>query len=428
MNKVYNIHRIVLDQLIQQIRPGKVMLILGPRRAGKSHLLNAFLRRWKKSHLFLNGEDDAVHRVIGSKTFVSYATLIGDTQLLVIDEAQKIPGIGPALKFMVDSFPKLNIVVTGSSMFDLDQKLGEPLTGRQIVFQLFPFSQMELLQVENAVDIRAQLENRLIYGTYPELVQLPSNDQRAQYLKEIVNSYLLKDVFALDSIRNSQKINDLLRLLALQMGQLVSLQTLGNAVGLSKNTVERYFDLMEKCFVIKRVQGFSRNLGKEITKTSKWYFLDNGIRNTIIANMNPLALRADVGALWENYLVMERLKFQSNTQMLVNNYFWRTYEQQELDWVEDRGGKLFGYEFKWSESKTPKVPSAWNNAYPGATFAVINPGNYLRWITGEGLGDAEASKTAPRVRQIKPRKKAKKRAKKKSAVLLKKKKAGGRKK
>lgn len=408
MNALPYIRRTVFDQLIRDIQPGKVMVILGPRRSGKSHLLKVYLDQFKNNYLFLNGEDAAVGNVIGTRTFTNYHSLIDDNKLLVIDEAQKIQGIGAALKFMVDSFPKLKIIVTGSSMFDLDQNVGEPLTGRKQTFHLYPFSQMELMQVENAVQIQSNLEDRLIFGSYPELLKLASREQKAEYLKEIVNSYLLRDILALDSIRNSQKIYDLLRLLAFQVGKQVSLQELGNSVGMSKNTVERYFDLLTKCFVIHRVQGFSRNLRKEMTKMAKWYFLDNGIRNTIIANHNPLAFRADVGELWENYLVMERLKFQSGTRMLANNFFWRTHDQQELDWLEDRGGKLYGYEFKWNVNKNPKAPAAWSGTYPDAMYSVINPSNYLQWITGKGMS-AEESASDMKALRVKSKKKVSKR-------------------
>ncbi len=389
MSDVQNIRRAILDDILNRAIPGKAIVILGPRRAGKSHLLREIVSLSKEEYIFLNGEDAAVARLLGDRTYTNYGMLIGQHRLLVIDEAQKIPNIGPALKFMVDSFSDLKIIATGSSMFDLDQNLGEPLTGRKQTYHLYPFAQMELGQVESAVAVKSKLEDRLIFGSYPELQRMQSREDKAEYLKEIVNSYLLKDILALDSIRNSQKIYDLLRLLALQVGQQVSLAELGNAVGMSKNTVERYFDLLEKCFVIQRVQGFSRNMRKEIVKMSKWYFLDNGIRNTIIANHNPLALRTDTGALWENYLVMERMKYQSIKRMLVHNYFWRTYDQQELDWVEDRGGKLYGYEFKWSESKVPKAPSSWLSAYPDAVYSVINPSNYMQWISSDGMSAEE---------------------------------------
>lgn len=405
------IDRIVLQKLQAAVRPGKVIVILGPRRTGKSHLLQRFIDSLNEQYLFMNGEDSAVGKYIGSRTFFNYATLIGDNKVVIIDEAQKISGIGTALKFMVDSFPEVRFIVTGSSMFDLGQHVGEPLTGRKITYFLYPFSQQELLQVENPVDVAANLENRLIFGSYPELQNISSREQKAVYLREVADSYLLKDILALDGIRNSMKMYDLLRLLALQVGQLVSLEKLGNEAGMSKNTVERYFDLLSKCFVIHRVQGYSRNFRKEITKMSKWYFLDNGIRNAIIANFNPLALRGDTGMLWENYLVTERLKFQSNSGMIVNNFFWRTYDQQELDWVEERGGQLYGYEFKWSSNKIPKVPPQWKEVYPGALFSVINPSNYLQWITGKGLSAEEAATISKTVGQQKRKKTVKKKRK-----------------
>ncbi len=384
MSNGQTIKRALFDSLVKKMLPGKVLVILGPRRTGKSFLLKQLLAVVNEKHLLLNGEDHTTVELLQNRRVSNYKKMLGDVRLLIIDEAQKIPGIGLALKLMVDEIEDLKIVATGSSMFDLDQDIGEPLTGRKNTFYLFPLAQMELNQLENSVDIKNNLEDRLIFGSYPELQKLGTHEEKAAYLKEIVNSYLLKDILALESIRNSTKIHDLLRLLALQVGKQVSLEELGRQTGMSKNTVERYFDLLAKVFVIYRVQGFSRNLRKEIVKTSKWYFYDNGIRNTIIANHNPLHLRADVGELWENYLLNERLKFQSYKNVLVNNYFWRTYSQQELDWIEDRGGKLYGYEFKWSENKIPKAPSGWSENYPDAAYAVINPSNYLEWITGDG--------------------------------------------
>jgi predicted AAA+ superfamily ATPase len=384
MKKVKIIKRALFDSLLKKILPGKVVVILGPRRTGKSFLLKQLLGVVKENYLLLNGEDHATVELLQNRRVSNYKKMLGETRLLIIDEAQKIPGIGLILKLMVDEIEDLKIIATGSSMFDLDQNIGEPLTGRKNTFYLFPLAQMELDQVENAIERKNNLEDRLIFGSYPELEKLETREEKAEYLREIVDSYLLKDILALESIRNSTKIRDLLRLLALQVGKQVSLEELGRQTGMSKNTVERYFDLLTKVFVIYRVQGFSRNLRKEIVKTSKWYFCDNGIRNTIIANHNPLHLRADVGELWENYLLSERLKFQSYKNLLVNNYFWRTYSQQELDWIEDRGGKLYGYEFKWNEHKIPKVPSAWRENYPDADFIVINPGNYSDWITGDG--------------------------------------------
>lgn len=224
------------------------------------------------------------------------------------------------------------------------------------------------------------LQEWLIYGGYPELMHLRDQVDKVDYLSDMLSSYLLKDILAYENIKNSQKIFNLLRLLALQLGSEVSLQELGKQLGLHKQTVEKYLDLLTKVFVLHKVEGFSRNLRKEITKSSKWYFLDNGIRNAIIANFNPIESRDDVGALWENYMISERLKYQEYRRKRANNYFWRTYDKQEIDWVEERSGRLYGYEFKWQEKKH-KVPSQWEKMYPKASYQVIHQGNYWEWLT-----------------------------------------------
>ena len=224
------------------------------------------------------------------------------------------------------------------------------------------------------------LQEWLIYGGYPELMHLRDQVDKVDYLSDMLSSYLLKDILAYENIKNSQKIFNLLRLLALQLGSEVSLQELGKQLGLHKQTVEKYLDLLTKVFVLHKVEGFSRNLRKEITKSSKWYFLDNGIRNAIIANFNPIESRDDVGALWENYMISERLKYQEYRRKRANNYFWRTYDKQEIDWVEERSGRLYGYEFKWHEKKQ-KVPSQWEKMYPKASYQVIHQGNYWEWLT-----------------------------------------------
>ena len=245
---------------------------------------------------------------------------------------------------------------------------------------MFPLSERELLQIEGPVENRENLRERLIYGNYPELIHIKNQEEKADYLKGIVNDYLLKDILAFENIRNSEKILNLLRLIAFQIGGGVSYQELGTQLSMSKNTVERYLDLLSKVFVLHKLVGFSRNLRKEVTKSNKWYFYDNGLRNVIIANLNPLNLRGDVGQLWENYIISERLKYQNYERMIVNNYFWRTYDQQEIDWVEERGGKLLGYEFKWNPKKSVKVPASWKKAYPEASFETRTPDNYLSWL------------------------------------------------
>jgi len=347
---------------------------------GKTVLLDQIMAEIEEPYLLLSGEDFEVISMLENRSVQNYKRILGNVKFLIIDEAQEIPDIGAKLKLMVDHIEGIRILITGSSAFDIENSTGEPLTGRKNTLRLFALSEQELNQVENIIEKRSNLKNRLVFGNYPELIHLTGNKEKADYLSEIINSYLLKDILAFESIRNSDKIISLLRLVAFQVGGEVSLQELGGQLSMSKNTVEKYLDLLSKVFVIHRVGGFSRNLRKEVTKNSKWYFHDNGIRNLLTANVNPIETRDDVGQLWENYIISERLKVQSYDKMIVNNYFWRTYDQQEIDWVEDRGGKLYGYEFKWSPKKNVKIPVAWRKSYPSAEFQVINRENYLDWI------------------------------------------------
>jgi predicted AAA+ superfamily ATPase len=377
------IKRSIEECLKASLIPNKVIVLVGARRIGKTSLVKKIVAELKEEKVLqLNGEDMATAEVLKQRTVENYKRLLGNYTVLVIDEAQKIEDIGSILKLMVDEIPDIKILVTGSSMFDLTNKLGEPLTGRKRTFELFPLAQMEYQQYENLVQTKSNLEERLIYGCYPELLQYTNNKDKEGYLKQLVNDYLLKDILAFEGVRNASKMLDLLKLIAFQVGKEVSLDELGRQLGMSKNTVEKYLDLLTKVFVIYKVQGFSRNLRSEIVKSNKWYFYDNGIRNVLIANFSPLTLRADVGELWENYCLAERLKFQHYTDLTVNSYFWRTYQQQEIDWVEERDGNLFAYELKWNADTKVKVPSAWRTAYPEASFEVIHPGNYLDWITG----------------------------------------------
>jgi len=357
------------------------MLILGARRTGKTSFIKHFLKKLDVPYIKLNGEDQSTHKILETRTVANYKKLMGKASYLIIDEAQKIPGIGVALKLMVDELDGIKIIVTGSSMFDLTNTLGEPLTGRKKTFYMFPFSQAEYRGTETYPETIAKLEERIIYGNYPELIRITGHDDKVDYLNELVSDYLLKDILEMDSIRNSSKMFDLLRLIAFQTSNEVAYEELGRQLGVGKNTVERYLDLLSKVFVLFKVQGFSRNLRNEITKTSKWYFYDTGVRNALMSNFNPLNLRNDTGYLWENFILSERLKYQHTKSMSVNNYFWRTYQQQEIDWIEDRGGKLHAYEFKWNGKKKVKMPITWKNAYPDSTFEVITPENYLDWIT-----------------------------------------------
>lgn len=372
--------RQIEDKIIENIIPNKVIILIGPRRVGKTILLKQIIEKVKEPHLLLNGEDFSVLELLARRSVQNYRNLLGKKKLLIIDEAQKIPDIGNILKLIVDEIEGVKVIVTGSSAFDIGNYTGEPLTGRKITYNLFALSEEEFNQTENLIEKRDNLLQRLVYGNYPELIHIPEKEKKAVYLKEIVNSYLLKDILAFEDIRNSDKILDLLRLIALQIGGEVSLEELGRQLSMSKNTVEKYLDLLSKVFVIHKIGGFSRNLRKEVRKSNRWYFYDNGIRNVLIANVNPIEQRSDVGQLWENYMISERLKYQNYNSLLVNNYFWRTYDQQEIDWIEERGGQLFAYEFKWNPEKKARIPASWKKEYTGSIFKTIHPDNYLEWL------------------------------------------------
>ena len=367
------------DNILKKLKPNKVVLVFGARRVGKTLLVKEILAKVNEPVLILNGEDINVHDKLANRSVENYKQILGTYKLLYIDEAQKIPEIGEKLKLMIDEIDGLKIIISGSSSFDIHKDAGEPLTGRKYTFNLYTFSENEYNQIENSISKIDRLSERLVFGNYPELLHLPDRDDKIDYLNEMISSYLLKDILVYEHIKNSQKIFNLLRLIAFQIGGEVSLQELGKQLGVSKNTVEKYLDLLNKVFILHKVEGFSRNLRKEITKNSRWYFLDNGIRNAVIANFNPVHARNDIGALWENYMISERLKYQSYKRISSNNYFWRTYEQQEIDWVEERDGSLFGYEFKWKEDKV-KIPTQWKSAYPGASFELINVNNFNEWL------------------------------------------------
>ncbi|MFV8269033.1 ATP-binding protein [Flavobacterium sp. GT2N3] len=374
--------RALFQDFGKKVLPNKVLILLGARRVGKTELLKNYLQTIPDgTYLQLNGEDINDANLLKERSVANYKRLLLNIDLLVIDEAQTIPDIGLILKLIVDSIEGIKIIATGSSIFDLNNTLGEPLVGRKNTLFLFPLAQMEYSQYENYKQTTEKLEERLLFGSYPELIQYPDWENKKEYLYEIINSYLLKDILVFEGIKHADKIYDLLRLIAYQVGKEVSLQELANQLQMSKNTVATYLDLLSKVFIIFKVEGFSRNLRKEIVKSSHWYFYDNGIRNGIINNFNRLDSRTDVGDLWENYLAVERVKKQNYLKIKTNNYFWRTYDQQELDWLEEKGEELAGFEFKWSETKKVKIPAAFAKAYPEATFEVISKNNYLDFIT-----------------------------------------------
>jgi predicted AAA+ superfamily ATPase len=368
-----------LENLKKFLKPGKVVVIYGARRTGKTTLLREFLKGEAEPYLLVSGEDVTIQGYLSSQSIEKLQNFVGSNRLLVIDEAQKVQNIGLNLKLIVDHIPGIRIIATGSSSFDLARTVGEPLTGRKTTLVQYPLAQLELGPTEQRHETDVRLENRLIYGAYPEVVLLQDNREREQYLKEIVSSYLYKDILELEGIRQSAKIGRLLQLIALQIGKEVSYTELGTNLGMSKNTVDHYLDLLEKAFVIQKLGGFSRNLRNEVTKNSRYYFIDNGVRNALINNFNPLDLRNDAGELWENYLVIERMKRQEYLQEPANNYFWRTYTRKELDLVEEKNGQLHGYEIKWGKAR-PGPPKEWITAYSDATWQLINRENYLGFV------------------------------------------------
>lgn len=377
----YMIKRESKNLILDKIEKNKVILLYGPRRVGKTTLLNEIVKEniYKDKIKFVNGELSLVQKEINTQSAVKLKEFIEGASLLIIDEAQKIPNIGLNLKIMVDHIPGIKIIASGSASFALAQKVGEPLTGRQKKVMMYPVSSKEIINTANRDYFKEKLDAFLIYGSYPELFGINSKTKKQEYLLNIVESYLFKDIFEIKEVKNPKKIRDLLTLLAFQIGREVSLNELSNALDIHIDTVYRYLDLLEKAFVIINIRGFSRNLRKEVAKTSRYYFFDNGVRNAVINNFNPIDIRNDIGQLWENYIIMERLKKQAYESIHANNYFWRTYDQKEIDLVEERGGKLFGYEIKWSGKKV-KEPKQWKETYSSAEYMLISKENYLDFI------------------------------------------------
>ena len=370
-----------LENLKRLISPNKVVVVYGPRRCGKTTLLTHYIEKAvDERYLFVSGEDITIREYLGSQSVAKLKDFVGKNSLLVIDEAQKVKEIGLNLKLIVDHIKDIKIIATGSSSFDLVKDIGEPLTGRKFTLKLFPLAQLELMQIEQRAETEANLEARLIFGSYPEVILTRDNSLRERYLKEIVSSYLFKDILEMEGVRHPDKIVRLLQLLAFQIGGEVSFNELGGQLGISKNTVERYLELLEKVFVIFKLSGFSRNLRKEITKNARYYFYDTGIRNALINNFNPLKMRDDIGMLWENYIIVERLKKQEYLGISANNYFWRTYDQKEIDLVEEREGNLYGYEIKWKAGRL-RPQKTWLEGYKNAKYDVINRENYMGFIT-----------------------------------------------
>ena len=363
------------------IKPHRVLIIYGPRRVGKTTLLQTYLDTTTLKYKLDSGDNIRTQQVLSSQDFSLILSYIEGYRLLAIDEAQQIPNIGMGLKIIIDQAPEIQVIATGSSSFDPANQVGEPLTGRKTTITLYPIAQAELLNQYNTFELKQKLEEFLIFGSYPEVITAKTRDEKIAILQEIVNSYLLKDILSFEKVKSSQIIFHLLKLLAFQVGNQVSLNELATGLAIDVKTVGRYLDLLEKSFVIVPVTGFSRNLRSEIVSKNKYYFLDNGIRNAVVSQFNELPDRNDAGQLFENFIVMERMKKRAYQHILRNAYYWRTYGQQEIDLVEEGEGKLEGYEVKWGSGKTISAPRDWKESYKNAIFRVINRENYLDFIT-----------------------------------------------
>ncbi len=364
----------------KQLKKGKVLSILGARRVGKTSVIQKLLKKSNAKIFIGTGDDIDLQNVLSSQKLNTINTAFNGHDIVFIDEAQRIPNIGMGLKLLVDNNPKMKIIASGSSSFELSNQLGEPLTGRQISYKIFPLSVLELTTNYGGMQVVQELENYLVFGMYPETLTAKNKKDKQTYLHSLRNSYLFKDILELERLKNASKLSDLLKLLAYQIGNEVSLNELSNSLGIAKQTVDKYLDLLEKAFIIIKIPGYSSNLRKEVTKTSRYYFWDNGIRNALINNFNIPSTRNDMGMLWENFCVIERIKKQHYKEIYANNYFWRTYDKQEIDFIEEREGKLFGFEFKWNANKKAKIPKIFLETYANSTVETINPENFLEFL------------------------------------------------
>ncbi len=372
------INRKISEKIKQAINGEKrVIIIYGPRQAGKTFLIKYLLSEMKQDFEYFTGDDLYAQNIFSKNELESLKRVI-KSDILVIDEAQKIENIGLSLKLMFDNL-SVKIITSGSASFDLSNKLSEHLTGRTKTFWLYPLAFSEVEDKYRKVSKETALEEMLIYGMYPKVQDLINNQDKENYLYEYLNNYLYKDVLSFAGVRKPKKIIDLLTLLALQIGNEVKISELSQNLSITQKAVENYLDVLEKMFVLVNLRGFSRNLRKEISKTSKYYFVDVGLRNALIRNFNPLRMRSDTGGLFENWFIMEKIKKASIFEQPANFYFWRTYDQQEIDLIEERAGKLYGYEVKWKKTKH-KNPLDWLRTYDGSQYEIVNNENFQNFL------------------------------------------------
>jgi len=359
------------EQIQKYLFRQKTVILYGARQTGKTTLVESLVKKFDHQVLFLNGDDSDIRTILSEPNAEKLKPIIGNNKIIVIDEAQRVSETGLVLKIIHDNFKDVQLIATGSSAFELANKIKEPLTGRKFEFNLYPFSFGEMVNYHGFITEKRLLEHRLIFGYYPDIVL--NMDLEQKLLKDLASSYLYKDLLMLEQIQKPALLEKILKALALQIGSEVSYNELAGLIGSDKGTVEKYIDLLEKAFIIFRLNGLNRNVRNEIKKGKKIYFYDNGIRNAIIGNFLPLTSRVDSGALWENFLVSERMKFNNNNNIDIKSYFWRTTQQQEIDYIEDFGNKLNAYEFKWNPNKKGFLSKTFLNAYPESSFKIISP-------------------------------------------------------
>ncbi len=377
------INRLLKEKLVYWLNKRKVLVLTGARQVGKTTLLKNLFK--DEEILWLNGDDPAVRTRLDTITISGIKDLIGDYKIVVIDEVQRILNPGILLKMMIDNFPEVQFVATGSSALEISDKVFEPLTGRHILFHLYPFAQAEIYPTKSAFELEQQLPFHLRYGSYPDVVVNPTDAE--VLLKNLAGQYLYKDVLVWKDIRKPELLDKLLKLLAYQVSAEVSINELANALKVKSETIENYIDLLEKSFVVFRLKSYSTNERKEVTKMNKIYFWDNGIRNAIIDDFRPLELRNDIGALWENFLVSERMKMKAWKEISTKSYFWRNKQQREVDYIEEQYGELTAYEMKWNTQKNHKVTLAFTNAYPSAKTEIITPLNFKGFVYISSIND-----------------------------------------
>jgi len=369
-----NLLKIINDDLFK----GKTILIYGPRQVGKTTLLEMIINVLDQKVKLFDCDEPDVRKDLTDSTSTQLKHLIGDSKVIMIDEAQRIKDIGITLKLIADKIKDVQVIVTGSSALELSNKINEPLTGRKFEFLLLPISTAEMIRHTDYETEKRLLEPRLLFGMYPDVLNQTGNERKI--LSNLAGSYLYKDIFSFQDVRKPEIIENLLEALALQIGSEVSYHELGNNLGIDQLTVRRYIDLLEKTFVVFRLRAFSRNVRNEIKKSRKIYFYDNGIRNALISNFSPIKLRVDKGALWENFLVSERKKWLNNNILDTRSFFWRTRQQQEIDYIEERDGVINAYKFKWSSKEQQKFPLTFTKAYPDSKTSLITPSNYMDFI------------------------------------------------